>query len=131
MRSGEPLERDPSGDDGGRSETTSGDADKSIFMVRGRSTLPETEAVESIAMTQRERESVVGYKQGRLCERERESFGGQWVRRTMSTSTAIESKTIGLFGLTILALVNKLGGPSSAHRWPFFFFFFVSSVYIF
>lgn len=72
MRSGEPLERDPSGDDGGRSETTSGDADKSIFMVRGRSTLPETEAVESIAMTQREKVLLVTSKEGYVRERERE-----------------------------------------------------------
>lgn len=55
-RSGEPLERDPSGDDGEGSKTTSGeaspeaDADVSVAMVRGRSTLPGTEAVESIAM---------------------------------------------------------------------------------
>lgn len=52
---------DPSGDDGGRSETTSGDADDSTFMdPRGRSTLPETEAVESIAMLERERERERG-----------------------------------------------------------------------
>jgi len=53
-RSGEPF-----GEDGGRSDTTSGDADESTFMVpRGRSTLPDTEAVESIAMF-RERKGKV------------------------------------------------------------------------
>lgn len=82
MRSGEPLERDPSGDDGEGSETTTSgdadadaDADPSMFMT--------VSGVESIAMNETKKDVML-----LMPKRKCAQFGGRWVRRTSSTSTA-------------------------------------------
>lgn len=82
MRSGEPLERDPSGDDGEGSETTTSgeadaDADPSMFMT--------VSGVESIAMNETKKDVMLLMRKGKCARSVWRSLGAAYVVNVNAT----------------------------------------------